>query len=232
MDIRTEAKINIIFDKYITYIPFWLKFVTFLIPFILITGMIFYFLGFSFPTIYISILASLCIFSLVLFLIPFMSYVIFDYFFSKTGFGYIHSDFKHGYSLLYYLLLKEHHSSSKLDLELKKLEQAIENKSQLYNDVNKLDFPYINKFVSRYYRYKKINHTSIKNVVKDDLDKLNTPNPHLLLTMDDVDSELNNLINNQFNVVKLKNNEKQFNVINTTNKKHTGTNNESNKTWN
>lgn len=219
MNIRTEAKINVIFDKYITYIPFWLKFVTFLILFILITGMIFYFLGFSFPTIYISILSNLFIFSLVLFLIPFMSYVIFDYFFSKTGFGYIHSDFEHGYSLLYYLLLKEHHSSSNLNLELNKLKDAIENESQLYNDLNKLDFPYINKFVSRYYRYKKFNHTSIKNIVKDDLDKLNTPNPQVLLTMDNVDNELNNLINNQLNVVKLKNNEKQFNVINDINKK-------------
>ena len=66
---------------------------------------------------------------------------------------------------------------------------------------------------------KKFNHTSIKNIVKDDLDKLNTPNPQVLLTMDNVDNELNNLINNQLNVVKLKNNEKQFNVINTTNKK-------------
>ena len=111
--------------------------------------------------------------------------------------------------------MKEHHSSSKLNLEINKLKQAIENESQLYNDLNKLDFPYINKFVSRYYRYKKFNHTSIKNVVKDDLDKLNTPNPQLL-TIDNVDNELNNLINNQF---KNLNNEKQFNVINQTNKK-------------
>ena len=133
-------------------------------------------------------------------------------FFSKINFEYNHF-------LLCHLLLKEHHSSSKLDLELNKLKQAIENKSQLYNDLNKADFPYINKFVSRYYRYKKFNHTSIKNIVKDDLDKLNTPNPQVLLTMDNVDNELNNLINNQLNVVKLKNNEKQFNVINTTNKK-------------
>ena len=38
----------------------------------------------------------------------------------------------------------------KLKLELNKLKQAIENNSQLYNDLNKVDFPYINKFISRY----------------------------------------------------------------------------------
>ena len=70
--------------------------------------------------------------------------------------------------ILSYLLLKKHHSSSKLNLELNKLKQAIENKSQLYNDLNKADFPYINKFISRYYHYKnhshkKNNHTSVKD---------------------------------------------------------------------
>ena len=199
MNIKTEAKINVIFNQYITYIPFWLKFVTFLILFILITKIIFYFLGFSFPTIYISILSILFMFSLVLFLIPLMSYVIFDYFFSKTNFGYIHSDFEHGYSLLYYLLLKEHHSSSKLDLELNKLKEAIENESQLYNDLSKLDFPYINKFVSRYYRYKKFNHTS----VKDDLlqlakSELNTQ-PLMLenTSFKQLDDVLGNLVKEQ-----------------------------------
>ena len=202
MNIRTEAKINIIFGKYINYMPFWFKFIACLALFREITVITFDSLGFSFPVTFIS----------VLFLIHVIIYAIFKKFFSKINFEYNHF-------LLCHLLLKEHHSSSKLDLELNKLKQAIENKSQLYNDLNKADFPYINKFVSRYYRYKKFNHTSIKNIVKDDLDKLNTPNPQVLLTMDNVDNELNNLINNQLNVVKLKNNEKQFNVINTTNKK-------------
>ena len=212
MNIRTEAKINIIFGKYINYMPFWFKFIACLALFRAITVITFDSLGFSFPVTYISTLTKLFVLISVLFLIPVIIYSIFKKFFSKINFEYNHF-------LLCHLLLKESHSSSKLDLELNKLKQAIENKSQLYNDLNKADFPYINKFVSRYYRYKKFNHTSIKNIVKDDLDKLNTPNPQVLLTMDNVDNELNNLINNQLNVVKLKNNEKQFNVINTTNKK-------------
>lgn len=50
----------------------------------------------------------------------------------------------------------------------------------------------------------------------DKLNKNKESNPQLLLTMDDVDNELDNLINNQF---KNLNTEKQFNVINDTNKK-------------
>ena len=155
MNIRTEAKINIIFGKYINYMPFWFKFIACLALFREITVITFDSLGFSFPVTYISTLTKLFVLISVLFLIHVIIYAIFKKFFSKINFEYNHF-------LLCHLLLKEHHSSSKLDLELNKLKQAIENKSQLYNDLNKADFPYINKFVSRYYRYKKFNHTSIK----------------------------------------------------------------------
>ena len=208
MDIKTEANIKIFFDKYKDWMPFGFKFIVCLALFRAITVIVFDSLDFSLPVIYVTIQSYLLFFILVLFLLPVVLFFIFDQFFSKI-------DFKYNRFLLCCLILKEHHSSSKLNLEINKLKQAIENESQLYNDLNKLDFPYINKFVSRYYRYKKFNHTSIKNVVKDDLDKLNTPNPQLL-TIDNVDNELNNLINNQF---KNLNNEKQFNVINQTNKK-------------
>ena len=111
--------------------------------------------------------------------------------------------------ILSYLLLKKHHSSSKLNLELNKLKQAIENKSQLYNDLNKNDFPYINKFISRYYHYKnhshkKNNHTLIKNVVKDDLlqlskYELNTKSLMLENTssFEQLDDVLGNLVKEQ-----------------------------------
>ena len=111
--------------------------------------------------------------------------------------------------ILSYLLLKKHHSSPKLKLELNKLKQAIENKSQLYNDLNKTDFPYINKFISRYYHYKnhsnkKNNHTLIKNVVKDDLlqlskSELNTQ-PLMLentSSFEQLDEVLGNLVKDQ-----------------------------------
>lgn len=162
MDIKTEAKIHIIFYQYVGCIAFGIKFGLYLTLLISITGMFFDFLGFSIPVTYISTPPIMFIFILVLSMIPFMIYAIFEKNFSKINFDYNHL-------LLCYLLLKEHHSSSNLNLEINKLKRAIENKSQLYNDLSKSDFPYINKFISRYYRYnnnyshKTNNHTSVKD---------------------------------------------------------------------
>ena len=162
MNIKTEAKIKIFFDKYKDWMPFGFKFIVCLALFRAITVIVFDSLDFSLPVTYVTIQSYLLFFILVLFLLPVMLFFIFDQFFSKI-------DFKYNRFLLCCLILKEHHSSSKLNLELNKLKQAIENKSQLYNDLNKVDFPYINKFISRYYRYnnnyshKKINHTSVKD---------------------------------------------------------------------
>ena len=162
MDIKTEAKIKIFFDKYKDWMPFGFKFIVCLALFRAITVIVFDSLDFSLPVIYVTIQSYLLFFILVLFLLPVVLFFIFDQFFSKI-------DFKYNRFLLCCLILKEHHSSSKLNLEINKLKQAIENESQLYNDLNKLDFPYINKFISRYYRYnnnyshKKINHTSVKD---------------------------------------------------------------------
>ena len=187
--------------------PFWFKFIACLALFRATTVITFDSLGFSFPITYISTLTKLFVLISVLFLIPVIIYSIFKKFFSKINFEYNHF-------LLCHLLLKEHHSSSNLNLELNKLKEAIENESQLYNDLNKLDFSYINKFISRYYRYnnyKEKQNNNNKKIYNTDLDKLNISNPQLL-SMDNVDNELNNLINNQF---KNLNNEKQFNVIKT-----------------
>ena len=218
MNIRTEAKIHLFLDKCTgaTIQQIFLLcsslLMILLVKFFATNPVII--MNNNILTLMFNMLICLSLIPMPFFILIFIEHTpdIFDVFFANMK-------FKHNKILLCHLLLKKHHSASKLDWELNKLKQAIENKSQLYNDLNKVDFPYINKFVSRYYRYKKFNHASIKNIVKDDLDKLNTPNPQLLLTMDNVDNELNNLINNQFNVVKLKNNEKQFNVINQTNKK-------------
>lgn len=162
MNIKTEAKIKIFFDKYKDWIPFGFKFIVCLALFRAITVIVFDSLDFSLPVTYVTIQSYLLFFILVLFLLPVVLFLIFDQFFSKI-------DFKYNRFLLCCLILKEHHSSSNLNLELNKLKQAIENKSQLYNDLSKSDFPYINKFISRYYRYnnnyshKKINHTSVKD---------------------------------------------------------------------
>ena len=162
MNIKTEAKINVFFDKYKDWMPFGFKVIVCLALFRAITVIAFDSLGFSFPVTYVTTLSHLLFVILVLFLLPVVLFFIFDQFFSKINFKYNHF-------LLCCLILKEHHSSAKLNLELNKLKQAIENKSQLYNDLSKSDFPYINKFISRYYRYnnnyshKKINHTSVKD---------------------------------------------------------------------
>ena len=203
MNIRTEARIHVFLDK---CTGATIQLICLLCSSLLMILLVKFFATNPVIIMNNNILTSMvnCLICLSLIPMPFFISIfiehtpdIFDTFFANIK-------FKHDKILFCHLLLKQHHSASKLDWELNKLKQAIENKSQLYNDLNKVDFPYINKFVSRYYRYKKFNHTSIKNIVKDDLDKLNTPNPQLLLTMDNVDDELNNLINNQFNVVKLK----------------------------
>lgn len=202
MDIKTEAKIHVIFYQYAGCIPFWIKFGLGLTLLISITGMFFDFLGFSIPLTYISTPPIMFVFILVLSMIPVMIYAIFEKKISKINFDYNHL-------LLCYLLLKEHHSSSNLNLEINKLKQAIKNKSQLYNDLSKADFPYINKFILRYYCHKdssgkKFNHTSIKNVVKDDLlqlskSELNTQ-PLMLentSSFEQLDDVLGNLVKEQ-----------------------------------
>jgi len=178
MNIKNEAKINVVFYQYMDYMPFLLNSIVYLALFILITGTICYSLGFSFSVTYISTLTKLFVLILVLFLIPIIIYAIFKKF-SKINFEYNHL-------LLCHLLLKKHNSSSNLNLELNKLKQAIENKSQLYNDLRKLDFPYINKFISRYKCYKNIKfnpyiNKKLKNNggVQDDLLQLALSEPNM-----------------------------------------------------
>lgn len=111
-------------------------------------------------------------------------------------------------------------NSVKIQLELNKLDLAMQSNSDVYKGFSSDDFPYLTKLIRRYEHYnnfkgKQKNH---KNTYHNDLDKLNTPkksNSQLLLTMDNVDNELNNVINNQF---KNLNTEKQFNLVNDTNK--------------
>jgi hypothetical protein len=164
MNIKTEARIHVFFDKFKVLIMSWehLTFIAYLDVLIVLTTMVLIYFGFNFDRINVIgiLMLPFSIFILLLFITPI--YAIFVNFFANINFS-------HNYILLCHLLLKKNHSSSKLDLELNKLKQAIENKSQLYNDLSKSDFPYINKFISRYYRYnnnyshKKINHTSVKD---------------------------------------------------------------------
>lgn len=115
------------------------------------------------------------------------------------------------------ILLKKHNLSS-LNLELDKLTIALNNKSSLYNDLYKKDFPSLFKLITRYgnikNKSKKINehNPSVEQLkIQEDINNLcdshskqnflGKPADVLLLTMDNVDNELNDVINHQFNTV-------------------------------
>lgn len=89
-------------------------------------------------------------------------------------------------------LFNKPNHSSKLNLELQKISKAIENKSSLYQELNENDFPYLNKLFRRL-NCLQATHNNIKNISSNDLNKLNISNP-MLLTFEQVDNELNNLI--------------------------------------
>ena len=219
MDIRTEAKIHLFLDK---CTGATIQLICLLCSSLLMILLVKFFatnpviiMNNNILTLMFNLLICWTLIPMPFFISIFIEHTpdIFDTFFANIK-------FKHDKILFCHLLLKQHHSSSKLKLELNKLEQSIKNKSKLYNDLNKDDFPYLTKLIERYYcydNYKEKQNNNNKNIYNTDLDKFKIPNPQLLLTMDNVDDELNNLINNQF---KNLNNEKQSNVINTTNKNH------------
>ena len=102
--------------------------------------------------------------------------------------------------ILFYLILREH-KCKKLNLELEKIIHIYKKQSNVYQEFNESDFPCLNKLFRRFKKMKKDSSDYInKSTNHDDLNKLN-PNcfdEPKLLTMNHVDEELNNLINNQF----------------------------------
>lgn len=91
-------------------------------------------------------------------------------------------------------LFSKNNHPSKLNLELQKISKAVENKSNLYKELNETDFPYLNKLFRRLNRSQETNNNNnIENISSNDLNKLNISNP-MLLTFEQVDNELNNLI--------------------------------------
>lgn len=92
-------------------------------------------------------------------------------------------------------LFSKNNHPSKLNLELQKISKAVENKSNLYKELNETDFPYLNKLFRRLNRSQETNNNNnIENISSNDLNKLNISNP-MLLTFEQVDNELNNVIN-------------------------------------
>ena len=206
MNIKTEAKIHVFFDNFIDLMNFSFLFKLIACPllFIVLTEMFCNNFNFPLPTTYVTTLSIILLSTLILLLLTLVIYVVLDSFFFKI-------DFEYNQFLLCCLLLKKHHSSSKLKLELNKLKQAIENNSQLYNDLNKVDFPYINKFISRYKCYKNIKFNSYVNkklknnrVVQDDLLQLALSEPNMQPFMlehqssfEQLDDVLGNLVKDQ-----------------------------------
>ena len=208
MNIKTEAKIHVFFDNFIDLMnfSFLFKLIAYPLLFIVLTEMFCNNFNFPLPTIYVTTLSIILLLStLILLLLTLVIYVVLDSLFFKI-------DFEYNQFLLCCLLLKKHHSSSKLKLELNKLKQAIENNSQLYNDLNKVDFPYINKFISRYKCYKNIKFNScinkkLKNnrIIQDDLLQLALSEPniqqfrleHNTSSFEQLDDVLGNLVKEQ-----------------------------------
>ena len=109
------------------------------------------------------------------------------------------------------IILTRTHNLTQLNSELDKLSKAIENKSSFYGDLNQTDFPLLNKLFRRLEQAQakqkksdKIKHDPTKDNqqlvenIQEDLTKLDSSSSTKLLSMDNVDNELNNLINNQF----------------------------------
>ena len=114
------------------------------------------------------------------------------------------------------ILLKKHKLSS-LNLELDKLLISLNNKSTLYHELHKRDFPSLFKLITRYNNMKNTSQKideqkpSIeKTKIQEDINNLckldskqNAFDKHadvLLLTVDNLDKKLNDVINHQFNV--------------------------------
>ena len=109
------------------------------------------------------------------------------------------------------LINKSHNKYTKLHFELRKLEKAFNNKSDIYKEISEDDFPCIYKFIRRFKRNPKSILKQEKTIVHQcglintrNLEKLQlrlSDNPKLL-TLDSVDNELNDLINKQFSMIK------------------------------
>ena len=109
------------------------------------------------------------------------------------------------------LINKSHNKYTKLHFELRKLEKAFNNKSDIYKEISEDDFPCIYKFIRRFKRNPKSILKQEKTIVHQcglintrNLEKLqlHLSNNPKLLTLNAVDNRLNYLINKQFSMIK------------------------------
>lgn len=96
---------------------------------------------------------------------------------------------------------KQSKYSANLALELNKLINTLDNNSMIYGDLDKDDFPYLHKFLRRF-NTKDLNNTKYTTLISEnDRQKLNI-NHQNLLTMDEVDNKLNDLIYSKIAKIK------------------------------
>lgn len=102
--------------------------------------------------------------------------------------------------ILLYLILRKNKSKT-LNLELEKIIHIYKKQSNVYQEFNETDFPCLNKLFRRFKKMKTDSSDYInKSTAHNDLNKLHSHyfDKPKLLTVNHVDNELNNLINNQF----------------------------------
>lgn len=228
MNIKILSKINIFLTEFVVFskMVFFCYFKNFFTKFLLILGLFTTGIGFFmilFSTIsdaHILIDDLLCQVIFYLSTIYFLTFIIslLSFLIGDIILEYINKHFYLNISLskintVSYWFVR-HHTSSKLNLELRKLSESIKNKSNLYSKLSKNDFPQINKLFRRLgYHYLQKKENTLNFVDNDDLSKLNIKKQDVLpssipltsLTLDDMDEELNHLINNQFKELKISN---------------------------
>ena len=225
MNIKILSKINIFLTEFVVFskMVFFCYFKNFFTKFLLILGLFTTGIGFFiilFSTIFdahILIDDLLCQVIFYLSTIYFLTFIISLLLFliGDIILEYINKYFYLNISLskintVSYLFVRNH-TSSKLNLELRKLSESIKNKSNLYSNLSKNDFPQINKLFRRLgYHYLQKKENTLNFVNNDDLSKLNIKKRDMLpsstsLTLDDMDNELNNLINKQFKELEISN---------------------------
>ena len=146
---------------------------------------------------------------IMVFCLMLMSDKLIEYINKQYFYFYVSSD---KINILHHLFVRNH-TSSKLNLEIEKLLQAFDNKSNIYRNLSETDFPYINKFIRRAQSSSTNTSSNLEQlelINPADLGKLKMC-PHEtvpihptllkfypnLWTLDSIDNELNNIIHNQ-----------------------------------
>ena len=192
MNIKNSLQISIILDNILKYLNNMVLYLFKFTVIFMVVSLILLLMSLNFTTL----TTVLALYIKILLLIPSLTILSAGAVFSNNSFNKTKKYLKTTYNeqLILYRLFNKPSHSSKLNLELQKISKAVENKSSLYQELNETDFPYLNKLFRRL-NCSQVTHNNnnIENISSNDLNKLNISNP-MLLTFEQVDNELNNLI--------------------------------------